>query len=222
MSNTNWSQIVSKSSSKLIHIAQKPTCLKYQHKRTSERLMHLTKLLDRQHKIYTLLDIGCGNAELTIEIAKEYKVSQIYGADIYTHDKFIKADQVIYKQVIDNQLDIKDNSVDLITCFMSIHHFVNFEAMMNEICRVMKPNGYLFIREHDVPENDIDLKLFLDRKHLEYPDHFTSEIINYWDRQKLKLCLQSKYKFKHLGDADYPTNCKNPQAIYHSIYKLIK
>ena len=42
--------------------------------------------------------------------------------------------------------------------------------MMNEIKRVLVVDGYLFIREHDVPEKDSTLKAYIEEMHRKYPD----------------------------------------------------
>ena len=54
-------------------------------------------------------------------------------------------------------IGLPDCSVDLVTCIMSMHHFRDFNQMLKEISRVLKPGGYLFIREHDVDIQDFKL-----------------------------------------------------------------
>ena len=40
---------------------------------------------------------------------------------------------------------------DLVTCYMSLHHFSNKELplILREVRRILRPNGYLFIRDID-------------------------------------------------------------------------
>lgn len=195
---------------------QLPTNNKKLIQRNSERVTHLLKVLEPNKDIKSLVDIGCGNGEITTEIAQAYKIETIYGVDVYP-DSESKNSSLIYKQVKDNKIDIPDKSIDLITCYMSIHHFEDFNKMMSEICRIIKPGGYLFFREHDVSPNNAQLKKFLDDKHEQYPDHPGGNI-NYWDRTQLKIQLQDNLKFTHINDSDYPKTMNNKQAIYHSIY----
>ena len=197
---------------------QQPTYYKKVAQRNSERVTHLLKVLPSSTKITTFLDFGCGNAEITKEIAATYGIKNVIGVDVYPESEF-KGDSVTYKQVKDNKIDIPNQSIELITCFMSIHHFEDFTKMMSEICRVLKPGGFLFFREHDVGKGDKKLKEFLDDKHKQYPDH-PGGIINYWDRTALKTYLQTMLKFKHIKDSAYPKHMKNNQAIYHSLFKL--
>ena len=195
---------------------QLPTYHKKVVQRNSERVTHLMKVLDTKKQITSLLDFGCGNAEITSEIARDYGIKTVYGVDVYPESES-KHKSIIYKQVKDNKIDIPDHSIDLVTCYMSIHHFEDFDKMMAEICRVLKPGGWLFFREHDVGKDNVDLRTFLDDMHKQYPDH-PGGTINYWDRAQLKAKLQESLKFKHVKDSDYPKHIKNKQAIYHSLY----
>jgi ubiquinone/menaquinone biosynthesis C-methylase UbiE len=45
---------------------------------------------------------------------------------------------------------LADKRVDLVTCFTTLHHVPDSEAMLRELARILRPNGYLLVREHDV------------------------------------------------------------------------
>jgi len=199
---------------------QRPTVENKTQQRNSERVRHIIKIFKPSRKVTTFLDIGCGNAEITQEIAKTFKIDEVYGADIFDEKDFKAPKSTIvvnYKQVINNKINLPDHSVDFITCNMSIHHFEDFKQMMSEICRILKPKGWLFFREHDVPLENLELKDQLNKMHEEYPDHPGGNI-NYWPRETLKEVLVNEYRFKHLADSDYPPTVKNKQAIYHSLF----
>jgi SAM-dependent methyltransferase len=51
------------------------------------------------------------------------------------------------KPNIDGSLLFPDNSFDLITCFGALHHIPNVSFVLSELTRVLKPQGYLLIRE---------------------------------------------------------------------------
>jgi ubiquinone/menaquinone biosynthesis C-methylase UbiE len=55
---------------------------------------------------------------------------------------------------------------DLITCNFVLHHIEDLGAAMVEIKRVLKPNGYLLIMEHDM-YTDMD-HMLLDIQHMIY------------------------------------------------------
>lgn len=54
------------------------------------------------------------------------------------------------------KIDFPANSLDLVTCYMSLHHFSRNELplVLREINRVLKHSGYLFIREIDRDSGD--------------------------------------------------------------------
>ena len=51
------------------------------------------------------------------------------------------------KPEINGTLKFESNSFDLITCYGTLHHIPNVSHIINELIRVLKPNGYLLIRE---------------------------------------------------------------------------
>lgn len=48
----------------------------------------------------------------------------------------------------------EDNSFDIVTCFGVLHHIPNVSFVLSEIFRVLKPNGYLLLREPVVSMGD--------------------------------------------------------------------
>jgi ubiquinone/menaquinone biosynthesis C-methylase UbiE len=188
--------------------------------RNSERLSHLINVFQPHRSVTSILDIGCGNAEITQEIANYYKIKTVHGADVYPEKDFKQPDQnasVKYHQVANSQIDIADKSIDLVVCMMSIHHFDDFHKMMVEICRILKPRGWIFFREHDVGKDDHELKKTLDEMHKQYPDH-PGDNINYLSRTELARKLKENYRFRFIKASDYPKHIRNKQAIYHALY----
>ncbi len=82
----------------------------------------------------------------------------------------------------DNKIDLPSASIELLTAFMVIHHFNDYEAMMNEICRVLKPGGYLFIREHNVSKKNNKLREYLIEIHKQWPNRDENEVYNFSER----------------------------------------
>ena len=75
--------------------------------RRSERVDHLIKVLSSNGKISSFLDLGCGNAEVTCQIKKQYQIPMVYGADVYDKKDFKSIDNVDinYIQVIDFKIN---------------------------------------------------------------------------------------------------------------------
>jgi ubiquinone/menaquinone biosynthesis C-methylase UbiE len=188
--------------------------------RLSDRIKNLLKTLDDagNPRFESFLDIGCGNGEITSEIAKVLKIANCYGADVIEPKSQIIRSS--YKKVVDNHIDLPDYSMDLITCFMSIHHFDQYHQMMREIMRLLKPDGYLFIREHDVSVDNTCLINYLNQLHQQFNGYnHGGQPIHYMSRLELKKDLTEQYHLRHVTDSDYPNDVNNRQKIYHSLFR---
>lgn len=111
----------------------------------------------------SLLDVGCSEGSITAAVGESLHlpVSNIHGCDIR---EIADTTGFIFRlQTNSNQLPYPDNSMSLILCLMSLHHFNNINKLMSEIYRVLKSDGYLIIREHDLYPNE--LALILDIQH---------------------------------------------------------
>ena len=97
---------------------------------------------------------------------------------------------------------------------MSVHHFDELSIVMKEINRVLRPGGYLYIREHDV-DNEHTRKFVVDL-HNKYEDG--CENIYCTSKEKLKGIITS-HGFSHLKDDFYSKKFNNKQRIYHSLFK---
>lgn len=107
-------------------------------------------------KIKNYLDIGCGDCIKTKLLGDMLGLNskQIYGADILEWSSYTEQER---KQLSINIIDlkpnkplpIKSNKFSLVSVYMVLHHVKKLKLMLNEIHRILKPNGYLIIKEHD-------------------------------------------------------------------------
>jgi len=102
-----------------------------------------------------LLEVGCGTGEYTWRVAKKLKTDRILGLDIsknvldlakikcnkYKNVSFTR--QSIYKTTF------KNNTFDVIYCFYTLHHVDN-RKFFEEISRILKPGGLLFVCEPNI------------------------------------------------------------------------
>lgn len=58
------------------------------------------------------------------------------------------------KPEVSGKLSFESNSFDLITCFGTLHHIPNVSFVINELIRVLQPNGFLLLREPIVSMGD--------------------------------------------------------------------
>ena len=104
------------------------------------------------------LDIGCGNGKFCISMGKllNLKKDDIYGVDLddfseqgdWGRNKY--TNKFIFKKLqYDQPYPFEDDTFDLITIKMVLHHVKNYDFTLNEITRILKKDGLLIIIEHD-------------------------------------------------------------------------
>jgi len=87
--------------------------------------------------------IKFANKITIIEPSKKFKHNEIGGKKV----------AYITPSVI-GKISVIDNSYDLITCFSVLHHIPNVSFVLSELNRVLKPGGYLLIKEPIVSMGD--------------------------------------------------------------------
>ncbi|EAR91003.1 UbiE/COQ5 family methyltransferase (macronuclear) [Tetrahymena thermophila SB210] len=194
-------------------------------RRQEDRLKMLTSVLSPQiANINGYLDMGCGNCEITAQIGKVYGAKYIVGCDIYSEDQFVRPADTpsnIQFTYIANKKDslqpVQDKSLNLITCFMVLHHIENLDTNLKELQRVIIDGGYLYIREHDVPQENIELDKYLRYKHERFDD--CGQYMKFWGKNELRNKL-SQFGFIHKSDSLYEDDRPNRQKVYHSLFQF--
>ncbi len=121
------------------------------------------------------LDIGCGNGNKTLMFSKSIGIEKenVNGTDIKSWGPYDTAlhssHQFNFKYVKeDGTLDYPDNSFDIITCFLMLHHVEKLDFLLGEINRVLKPSGRVIIIEHDCHDDYDKMILEILHKCFEY------------------------------------------------------
>jgi ubiquinone/menaquinone biosynthesis C-methylase UbiE len=111
----------------------------------SQELFLIKKLISPN---FNYLDLGCSEGKITKAVVKSLQLSkkQSFACDIFDQES---EDEFIFTMNKVDFLPYKDNMFDFVTLFMSAHHFTHMDEMFKEIKRIVKPNGYVLIREHD-------------------------------------------------------------------------
>ena len=109
---------------------------------------------DKPRHFATILDIGSGFGHSLIELDKNFSPSEIISLDVDPElltRAAANAQQCRAKItfLINNaaQIDLPDNSVDMIFCHQTFHHIIAQEAAIAEFYRVLKPGGSLLFAE---------------------------------------------------------------------------
>lgn len=186
---------------------------KYKGKNVHSQIKEYVNLLDI-NKSKKVLDIGCGRGDLAFQIAK--KGATVYGID-YSKDGIALAIDALNLQSeeIKNKLDFKimdakniqfkDNTFDIITAIDVFEHLYKSELdiVMNEIYRVLKPNGILLVH------TDTN-KIYLDftHKYWSYPISYLLLNINKAMTGKVYLGLEKDprnefHKKQHVNEPTY-------------------
>ena len=99
-----------------------------------------------------VLDVGCGTGKFARRILRRFPSVQMTGldlsrrmldrapgncADVSDRIRFVHGDA--------EHLPFDDDSFDVVTCIHSFHHYPNQASVVNEMFRVLKPEGRLVI-----------------------------------------------------------------------------
>jgi len=101
--------------------------------------------------------MGFGSAwgyEFEPIIKRIKKLTIIEPSDNLVNNKIGNLSPKYVKPDIIGRLTFDDNSFDLITCFGTLHHIPNVSFVLSELIRVLKPNGYLLLREPIISMGD--------------------------------------------------------------------
>lgn len=106
-------------------------------------------------KVETYLDYGCGDGEITRSVQKKLGLDpkNVHCSDIKQYPSLVNMQFI--KSEYGSPLKLEDNTMDLITSHMVLHHIDDkyLEYVLRDLYRIMKPGGVLLIREHDAPTN---------------------------------------------------------------------
>ena len=181
----------------------------------------------KNKKITNYLDFGCGSCTKTYSFGKALKLTskQIHGCDISEwgdySDKTRNTDNIQFTKIEKNKkLPYKTNTFDVISTMMVLHHVENISHTVKELSRILKNDGYLFIKEHDA-RNDAE-RMMMDIEHGLYEvvyrnnkDFYNSYFAIYYSIKQLRKILE-KEGFQLLGKKYLHSN--NPTNYYVCVY----
>ena len=178
------------------------------------------------------LDIGCGDGNKT-KIFSNYlklKKDNIYCTDIKSWGPYQKNKELLpfhFKYIENDKLNFDDNSFDIVSVILTLHHVKNLEAFLKEIHRIIKVGGYLLLIEHSV-YNDHD-RIFINIEHLLYTALFDKRInyvknpdyINCFNMHEWNFIMKSnKLIYKNGGSLPFKNEFENNyDNIFYGFYK---
>ena len=111
-----------------------------------------------------ILDVACGTADSTIQIAKTVEDAKIIGIDI--SDGMLKIgeekveklglnDRITFCKSYAENIEFQDDTFDAVFVAFGVRNFSDRSKGLTEIIRVLKPNGTLMVLELSEPQNVI-------------------------------------------------------------------
>ena len=93
----------------------------------------------------TLLDIGCGNGSFTRALANELPYAYITALDTKVPDNPANFTGINFVQGCVEALPFQNDSFDIVTASMSLHHWARKDVGIFQAFRVLKSGGSLII-----------------------------------------------------------------------------
>lgn len=159
-----------------------------------ERLINYIEIKDNQK----FLEIGCGNGTACKHVAKKYKLI-VTGIDVDPEQvknatknvenikniKFLEGDST--------KLRFKDNEFDIVYSSGVLHHISNWMKVLEEITRVLRPNGYYIFS--DLTYSRFTKRLFKNISK-NYGFYTINDLLDFMNRNKFEIV--KKEKSEHL------------------------
>lgn len=186
--------------------------------RSDERVNFISKMLtDLNFTPKNILDIGAGNAEITVALKNFYKLPK---DRVFAIDQKLSNNSDITPLLYDQNgsIPIDDNSIELIIIYEVLHHVDpdNRINLIKEARRVLSPNGYLIIREHDFDKSD-DFLHYINMIHLFWYGVKNESIDPLFPMSHVDLIIL--FNQCGLRSIKYDTyGHYNPQRLYHEIF----
>jgi SAM-dependent methyltransferase len=118
----------------------------------------------------TILDLGCGTATLTVELARSAPAASVIGLDA-DEQMLVRASRKAQEHRVDvrflrglaNQLPLRDGSCDRVVSALVFHHLSDDakRQALAEALRVLRPRGRLHVADWGRPANAVMAGAFL-------------------------------------------------------------
>jgi ubiquinone/menaquinone biosynthesis C-methylase UbiE len=111
-----------------------------------------------------IAEIGCGTGNETLNIYNKFEC-KVIGIDLSENmlkKARQKTDEINWLKGHAESIPLKNNFVDIITSFFSVHHFSNIDKAISEFHRILKNDGMVFlvIISHEQMRNSLEYKFF--------------------------------------------------------------
>jgi ubiquinone/menaquinone biosynthesis C-methylase UbiE len=116
---------------------------------------------------YVILDVGCGGGKTVSRLAQRAVIGKVFGID-HSADMVEYSKKVNKKWIAENRVEIiegsvektafSDNFFDLVTAIETYYFWPSFSGALQEIKRVLKPEGKLLMVNEMVKDGVYEIK----------------------------------------------------------------
>lgn len=112
---------------------------------SNEAVYRLVARALRKHrpKTETLVDVGCGRAELHGFLGGE--VARYVGVDVLRHPGYPAELELVLVDLDSGRVPLEDALADAVVSAETIEHVENPRALMRELVRLTRPGGWVFV-----------------------------------------------------------------------------
>ncbi|MGH7195578.1 MAG: methyltransferase domain-containing protein [Candidatus Saccharimonadales bacterium] len=176
---------------------------------------HLTRYICAQKLAVnkTVLDIACGSGYGTKMLAEH--ASKVYGVDVdsttiaYAKENY-GAKNIEYKIGDGESIPLDDSSVDIVVTFETIEHIKDYNKFLDEVRRVLRPDGLAIIST----PNDLE---FAEGNHFHLHEFKYDELKNLLAKRfkNIKSYYQATWKYVAVGDESFMS--KAPESDINTL-----
>lgn len=101
-------------------------------------------------KVKSILDVGTGGGDFIAVLKEVFPETQITGVDPDTesmHESTKKYPDVSFFEMSAEKLEFTDNTFDVASISMALHHLNDIQTALKEMQRVVKPGGWIIVNE---------------------------------------------------------------------------
>ena len=152
----------------------------------TQELISLTKDKD-------ILEVGCGRGLMLSKLVAAKKRSGIDPSSVAIDFAILQNPNTEYRVAFAEKLPFGDNSFDLVYSLEVIEHVKEYESMVEEIFRVLKPGGVVYIQTPNYPIKRLyDFIFWILGRRKEFADDYTH--VTKLSSFKLRKIVKNKFR----------------------------